>query len=166
VWSEVNYETRIETNRYAEEDLNRFSRCSRDAAVLRHSHFGASTVQTCEVTSAADIKYPIQSIADGVVVIDVSLDQKGAITGSNVVRDLPSLTSAAASSIQSWKFSPASILGKPVPSIIGLQWFSIHALIVLQVLTSRPYPRTRTQIEGTRVTFSQGSFQLPTRDVP
>jgi hypothetical protein len=59
--------------------------------VLRHSHFGASTVQTCEVTSAADIKYPIQSIADGVVVIDVSLDQKGAITGSSVVRDLPSL---------------------------------------------------------------------------
>jgi TonB family protein len=71
-----------------------------------------------EVTSAIDVTYPIQSIADGVVAIDVSLDQKGAITGSSVVRDIPSLTSAATSSIQSWKFSPASILGKPVPSVM------------------------------------------------
>jgi outer membrane biosynthesis protein TonB len=71
-----------------------------------------------EVISVTDITYPIQSIADGVVVVDVSLDHKGAITGTSVVRDIPSLTSAATSSIQSWKFSPASILGKPVPSIM------------------------------------------------
>src|SRR6266478_14597 len=61
-----------------------------------------------EVISATDIPYPIQSIADGVVVLDVSLDDKGAITGSTVMRDIPSLTSAATSSIRSWKFTPAS----------------------------------------------------------
>ena len=71
-----------------------------------------------EVISAGDIPYPIQSIADGVVVLDVSLDEKGAITGSTVVRDIPSLTSAATSSVQSWKFSPASRQGKPVQSLI------------------------------------------------
>src|SRR6266850_4315294 len=48
-----------------------------------------------EVISAGDIPYPIQSIANGVVVLDVSLDEKGAVTGSTVVRDIPSLTSAA-----------------------------------------------------------------------
>ncbi len=71
-----------------------------------------------EVISAGDIPYPIQSIADGVVVLDVSLDEKGAITKSSVMRDIPSLTSAATSSVQSWKFSPASRQGKPVQSLI------------------------------------------------
>src|SRR5882672_6466766 len=66
-----------------------------------------------EVVSAGDIPYPVQSIADGVVVLDVLLDEKGAVTGSTVVRDIPSLTSAATSSVQSWKFSPASRQGKP-----------------------------------------------------
>lgn len=73
-----------------------------------------------EVTSASDIPYPIQSIADGVVVIDVSLDTKGVIDGLNVVRDIPSLTSAAASSIPSWKFNPASLLVHPVPSVMRI----------------------------------------------
>src|SRR5882762_10223535 len=71
-----------------------------------------------EVTSASDIPYPIQSIADGVVVLDVSLDGKGAIAGSTIVRDIPSLASPAISSIQSWKFSPASRQGKPEQSIM------------------------------------------------
>ena len=71
-----------------------------------------------EVISAGDIPYPVQSIADGVVVLDVSLDEKGAITKSSVMRDIPSLTSAATSSVQSWKFSPASRQGKPVQSLI------------------------------------------------
>ena len=71
-----------------------------------------------EVISAGDIPYPVQSIADGVVVLDISLDEKGAVTGSTVVRDISSLTSAATSSVQSWKFSPASMRGKPVQSLI------------------------------------------------
>src|ERR1700730_5292282 len=73
-----------------------------------------------EVTLAPDVPYPIQSVADGVVVLDVSLNDKGAITGSAVVRDIPSLTSAATSSIQSWKFSPASRQGKPVASVMRI----------------------------------------------
>ena len=77
--------------------------------------FAQASFKPAEVTSATDITYPIQSIANGVVVVDVSLDHKGAITGNSVVRDIPSLTSAATSSIQSWKFSPASLLWKPVP---------------------------------------------------
>jgi hypothetical protein len=69
-----------------------------------------------EVTSASDVPYPIQSIADGVVVVDASLDGTGAITGTSVVRDIPSLTSPAISAIRSWQFNPATRLGKPVPS--------------------------------------------------
>jgi outer membrane biosynthesis protein TonB len=71
-----------------------------------------------EVISVGDIPYPVQSIADGVVVLDISLDEKGAITGRTVLRDIPSLTSAATSLVQSWKFSPASMRGKPEQSLI------------------------------------------------
>src|SRR6266478_6182815 len=64
------------------------------------------------------MEYSIQSNAGGDVVLDVSLEEEGAITKSSVMRDIPSLTSAATSSVQSWKFSPASRQGKPVQSLI------------------------------------------------
>ena len=70
------------------------------------------------VTSASEIPYPIHSIADGVVVLDVSLDNKGAVTGSAVARDIPSLTSPATSAIQSWKFKLASGQSKTEPSVM------------------------------------------------
>lgn len=80
--------------------------------------FAQAPFKPPEITSASDIPYPIQSIADGVVVLDASLDDKGAITGTTVVRDVPSLTSPAISAIRTWKFSPATRLGKPVPSTL------------------------------------------------
>jgi len=59
------------------------------------SSFGLCSIQSlaqlrskpAEVISAGDIPYPIQSIADGVVVLDVS-PTKRAITGITVVRDI------------------------------------------------------------------------------
>jgi hypothetical protein len=115
-WSKVIYQDGRQT------DIQRISIGAGIAALM----LACCTIPTlaqppfkpAEVTSATDITYPIQSIADGVVVVDVSLDHKDAITGNSVVRDIPSLTSAATSSIQSWKFSPTSILGKPVRSIM------------------------------------------------
>jgi outer membrane biosynthesis protein TonB len=84
-------------------------------ACANHS-FAQAPFKPPEVTSASDIPFPIQSIADGVVVVDASLDDKGAITGTSVVRDVPSLTSPAISAIRTWKFSPAMRLGKSEPS--------------------------------------------------
>jgi outer membrane biosynthesis protein TonB len=78
--------------------------------------FAQAPFKPPEVISASDILFPIQSIADGVVVLDASLDDKGAITGITVVRDVPSLTSPAISAIRTWKFSPATRPGKPEPS--------------------------------------------------
>ena len=84
------------------------------------SALAQATFKLPEVTSAADITYPINSVADGVVVLDVSLDATGGNAGVNVLRDIPSLTAAATSSIPSWKFSPALLLGKPVPSVMRI----------------------------------------------
>jgi len=69
-----------------------------------------------EVTSASEVQYPVRSIADGVVVLEVSLDANGGVAGMHVLRDIVSLTPAAIASVQSWKFKPASLKGMPHPS--------------------------------------------------
>jgi len=84
------------------------------------STLAQATFKPAEVVSGPDIQYPNRSIADGVVVLDVSLDAGGGIAGVHVVRDIPSLTSAATSSMPSWKFSPALLQGKPQPSTMRI----------------------------------------------
>src|ERR1700675_4057716 len=100
-----------------EMDMQKIFDCSAVALLLLCGAMSTSaqaTFKPVEVISAPDIQYPIRSIADGVVVLDVSLDARGGIAGVHVVRDIPSLTTAATSSIPSWKFSPALSKGKPV----------------------------------------------------
>jgi TonB family protein len=60
------------------------------------------------VVSATDTQYPIRSVADGLVVLDVALDEGGAVKGTTVVRDIASLTATATSAVPSWKFEAAS----------------------------------------------------------
>ena len=71
-----------------------------------------ASFKPAEVASARVVQYPIRSIADGVVVLDVSLDSKGGVTRMAVVRDIASLTPMATSSVQSWRFHPASEEGE------------------------------------------------------
>jgi TonB family protein len=68
------------------------------------------------VVSTVEAIYPLQSIASGTVVLEISLGDKGEITAVRVVRGIPSLTEPAESSIQQWKFRPAHLDGKPVQS--------------------------------------------------
>lgn len=70
------------------------------------------------VVSVADVTYPLQSIASGTVVLEVSLDETGNITDVRVVRGIPSLTEPAEQSVRQWKFQQAELDGKPVPSKI------------------------------------------------
>jgi TonB family protein len=61
-----------------------------------------------EVVSATNAQYPANSIAAGVVVLDVSLTERGQVVEVGALRDVPSLTPAATSALQSWRFKPAS----------------------------------------------------------
>jgi hypothetical protein len=70
-----------------------------------------------EVTSTPFIQSPTLSGEPRVLVLDVSLDEMGAIAGSTVVRDVPFLTSVATSSVRSWKFVPASTRSVPEASV-------------------------------------------------
>jgi Gram-negative bacterial TonB protein C-terminal len=96
--------------------------CSGFAAVLLVSCgpplWAQNTDRPAEVASATDIPYPIRSVADGIVIFDVSINSQGALAGLEVIRDVPSLTPAATSSVSSWRFTPALMQGTPVPSRI------------------------------------------------
>lgn len=69
-----------------------------------------------EVSTASDITYPINSGAAGVVIVAVHLDSAGRIKSTDVVRDVPSLTSPVLLSIPKWTFKPATLDGKGIDS--------------------------------------------------
>lgn len=68
------------------------------------------------IVSSAEAAYPLHSVAWGTVVLELSLDESGAITNIRVVRGIPSLTESAERSAREWKFQPAQFEGRPVPS--------------------------------------------------
>lgn len=71
-----------------------------------------------EITFATDVQFPPNSIASGIVVVDVSLNSKGEVTGTQVPRAIASLTSTATSSVRAWKYRPASVEGTPQASLV------------------------------------------------
>lgn len=73
-----------------------------------------------EVVSASDIQYPVNTLAVGAVSLLLSLDSNAQIQNIQVLRDSPSLTSAAQSAVQNWTFKPAVLKGHPVPSNISV----------------------------------------------
>jgi len=72
------------------------------------------------VVSAVEAIYPLTSVASGTVVLEVTLDDTGTITGVRVVRAIPSLTESAVRSIRQWKFQPAHFDGEPVQSKMAM----------------------------------------------
>jgi outer membrane biosynthesis protein TonB len=96
-----------------------------------------------EVISATDVQYPNGSVASGVVVMDVSLDSKGDVTGVDVLRDIASLTTVATSSVKAWKFNPASVGGGPQASEIRVVFaFRPHALMAAPPSFAPVLPKT------------------------
>jgi TonB family protein len=71
-----------------------------------------------EVTSASDVQFPVGSIASGIVVVDVSLDSKGEITRTDVLRDVASLTATATSTVRTWNFRAATAGETPLASLV------------------------------------------------
>jgi Gram-negative bacterial TonB protein C-terminal len=70
------------------------------------------------VVTAVDAIYPLNSVASGTVVLEVSLDGVGKITDIRVVRGIASLTEPAEDSVRQWTFQPGKLNGKPVSSKI------------------------------------------------
>jgi len=66
-----------------------------------------------KLVSAGDVPYPVASVADGVVVLQVAPDRTGRVTGTTTLRDIPSLTDPAVASVKSWTFRAASREDRP-----------------------------------------------------
>jgi outer membrane biosynthesis protein TonB len=64
-----------------------------------------------------DPGYPVQSEAEGVVILQLQVDANGRVHHTDVVRDLPSLTRTATRVVSQWTFEPAMHAGKPIPGV-------------------------------------------------
>jgi TonB family protein len=60
-------------------------------------------------------RYPANTVAEGVVILQLHIDPRGAIGTIKVIRDVPPLTAAAQAAVEEWTFSPARSEGQTVP---------------------------------------------------
>ncbi len=80
--------------------------------------------------SAADVQYPFQTSADGVVVFDVSIGARGETKKTSVLQDVPPFTAAAEQSLRDWKFAAATQNGQPEDAEILVAFVFRHAVYV------------------------------------
>jgi TonB-like protein len=102
------------------------------------------------VLSAADVQFPFQTPADGVVVFDVSLGPGGEIRKINVLNNVPPFTAAAKGSLHAWKFSPASEAGRPEESEILVAFVFRHAVYIANEPPFTPLVPSRESADARR----------------
>jgi len=83
-------------------------------AALASAALAQTTFKAPEVKSATDVYRAYQT--DGIIVLDVSIDADGAVSGTTILRAPAAMDSAADSSIRKWKFRPAVGASGPLPS--------------------------------------------------
>jgi hypothetical protein len=86
--------------------------------------------QPASVLSAADVPFPFQTSADGVVVFSVSVGAGGEVGKISVLQDVPPFTAAAHDSLKHWKFSPASMNSTPEDSVTLVAFVFRHAVYI------------------------------------
>jgi outer membrane biosynthesis protein TonB len=72
------------------------------------------TFEPAYLLSAADIAYPVQSIAVGTVVVEVTTDERGGVSSIKPVHEITSLTETVVKAVTNWQFQPAMEGGKAV----------------------------------------------------
>jgi hypothetical protein len=80
------------------------------------------------VISASDVQYPLDTTAEGIVVLDVLLSARGKIASINKLADIPPLTNAAESSLSAWRFMPATGEGAADASQFLVAFVFRHAI--------------------------------------
>jgi TonB family protein len=71
-----------------------------------------------QINLASFAKYPANSVAQGTVVLDVTIGSSGNPKQIRVINDVPTLTQQAISAIKTWKFNAATFKGQPTPAPI------------------------------------------------
>jgi len=81
------------------------------------------------VAAAAPADYPVKSIAEGTVVLQVTVSAAGEAEDVKVLRGIPSLTEEALRSIKKWRFTAARLDGKPVRSTLTVAFVFTRPVI-------------------------------------
>jgi protein TonB len=66
-------------------------------------------------------KYPAlarESRVEGVVILEVIIDERGNVTSTRVLRSVTLLDQAAIDAVQQWKFTPTLLNGEPIPIVM------------------------------------------------
>jgi len=71
-----------------------------------------------QINLASFAKYPAASVAQGTVVLDVTIGSSGQPKQIRVINDVPTLTQQAISAIKTWRFNAATFKGQPTPAPI------------------------------------------------
>jgi TonB family protein len=71
-----------------------------------------------QINLASFAKYPANSVAQGTVVLDVTIGSSGNPKQIRVINDVPTLTQQAITAIKTWRFNAATFKGQPTPAPI------------------------------------------------
>ncbi len=69
-----------------------------------------------QLFTATFTQYPANGLSSGAVVLDVAINNQGSILKITPVRDVPTLTAAAAAAVQHWRFGAAIYGNTPIAS--------------------------------------------------
>jgi Gram-negative bacterial TonB protein C-terminal len=86
--------------------------------------------QPAKVVAAADVPFPFQTTADGVVVFSVSVSASGEARKIKVLNDVPPFTAAAEQSLRNWKFAPAGQNGRPEDTEMLVAFVFRHSVYI------------------------------------
>ena len=75
-----------------------------------------SGFEPAELVSAEEVRYPLDSISIGTVVLEATVGRDGAVVDAWTVRGIETLNQPAIASVKKWRFKPASLQGTPVQS--------------------------------------------------
>jgi protein TonB len=79
---------------------------------------GTPSFEPATVVSSAEPVYPAMAMGSGTVVLEASIDAAGEIQHVKVISGSEGFNSSALEAIKQWKFKPAMLEGKPIPSIV------------------------------------------------
>ena len=79
---------------------------------------GSPSFEAATVVSSVEPVYPAMAMGSGTVVLEASIDSDGEVQHVKVISDSEGFNSSALEAIKEWKFKPAMLAGKPVPSVV------------------------------------------------
>lgn len=80
-------------------------------------------VSTPRLLHRVEPEYPLAAVTaqiEGIVILEATVDETGAVTNTKVLRSNPLLESAAVRAVEQWRYEPLQLNGKPHPFMLSV----------------------------------------------